>query len=55
MVLVDEKLDMSPEDQLYPRLHQKSGDQHDEGGDSPLFCLRKTSPRVLFLGLGLPT
>ena len=38
----------SPEDQLYPGLHQKKFGQLFEGGDSAtLLCFGKTSPGVL--------
>lgn len=45
-VLVYEKLNTK-------RLHQKGGNQHEEGGDCfPLLCSCKTSPGVIHPGLG---
>ena len=55
-VLVNGKLDgqpatcvYSPENQLYPGLHQKKHGQQVEGGDrAPLLCADKASPGVLY-------
>jgi len=52
---VDEKLDMSPESQPYPWLHQKQHGHQVKGGDcAPLVCSGETPPGVLRSALEPP-